>query len=142
MRRGLQCLVLLEWAGNLHLVRWAERYLPPHAFALYQSEVLVDPSSHPARRLLAHLEALVTPASSRNSSRPPRHGDGADEAGTADEGRRLSYGEWQRILRPAALGALSACGGWRAALAALANRTGYVPPGLSSPGDECAPGVT
>tara|TARA_B110001452_G_scaffold148178_1_gene123387 strand:- start:17 stop:472 length:456 start_codon:yes stop_codon:yes gene_type:complete len=146
MRRALQCLVLLEWVGNLHLARWAERYLPPRAFALYQSEVLVEPSSSPARDLFSRLETLVTPAasSSLHSSLTTRHdGGGSDknDAGTA-EGRRLAYGEWRRLLRPSALGALGACGGWRAALAAISSRTGYVPPGLSSPGDECAPEVT
>lgn len=119
VRLGLQCLVLMEWAGNVHVVEWAERFLHQDAgLILYQSERMVGAGSGP---LLDELRCLVgqpRPQCTRNATRT-----GLKEMWPSSSRRHLSYGEWRSKLSTAAQAQLEDCGGWRVALAALSNRT-------------------
>mmetsp|Transcript_49310 Transcript_49310/g.81869 ORF Transcript_49310/g.81869 Transcript_49310/m.81869 type:complete len:363 (+) Transcript_49310:72-1160(+) len=111
LRRAVQCLVLMEWVGNLHCTAWAKKFLQPElGFTMYQSEVAVNHSTPLASALRARLRCVI--------SSKCTHGVG--------NGRRLSYGEWQWRIERKALEQLGNCGGWQSAFEVLSKQTGFL----------------
>jgi len=102
VRLGLQCLVLMEWVGNVHVVEWAGRFLHPDAgLVLYQSEAMAGAAGSglgsglgSGSPLIDELRCLVGQPRARCPRNSTRTGLEAEPSSSSSSLRRhwLSYG--------------------------------------------------